>query len=234
MPLVAIHKCIGRNSLQRAVPSSSCSSCAAVGFGVPQPNTRTVRQSPWFHIPRPCRPPELWKGRRCSPISLLRRRTGGPMNRRTTFIIGSFALVGFAAVAHAQTESRPRTGGMSAAPGARSTAKPAVRTASIPASPPAQPIVVYTTGLPGTQYGSPVPTPVAPGYGAPLVVSQITWYPTVVLTDGRVLANFGTGRGYEQVLRQCAQVGGVLPYGASMAPCWTVDAYGRYSVIQQR
>jgi hypothetical protein len=154
------------------------------------------------------------------------------MNRRTTFVIGSFAFLGFAAAAGAQTESRPRTGGMSAAPGARSTAKPAVRTASIPASPPAQPIVVNTTGLP--QFVTPVTSAAAPIYGAPVAISQITWYPTVVLTDGRVLANFGTGRGYEQVLRQCAQIGGTLPYGVTMAPCWTVDAYGRYSVIQQR
>jgi hypothetical protein len=123
---------------------------------------------------------------------------------------------------------------MTAAPAPRSTAKPAVRTASIPSSPPAQPIVVNTTGFPTAQYGSPAPVPTTPGYGTPVAISQITYYPTVVLTDGRVLANFGNGRGYEQVLRQCAQIGGTIPYGVTMAPCWTVDAYGRYSVIQQR
>lgn len=86
-------------------------------------------------------------------------------------------------------------------------------------------VPMYGNGIPG--YG-------APGYGAPVHVVQLYYMPTVVLNDGRVLANFGTGRGYEQVLRQCPALSGTLPPNFAVAPCWIVDAYGRYSVLQQR
>ncbi|MEO5567777.1 MAG: hypothetical protein ABIR92_04765, partial [Gemmatimonadaceae bacterium] len=88
-----------------------------------------------------------------------------------------------------------------------------------------------TTGLPIAHTTG---TPASTSATAATTVAQITYYPTVVLTDGRVLANFGTGRGYEQVLVKCPQISGVLPPGAVVAPCWTVDAYGRYVVLQQR
>lgn len=148
------------------------------------------------------------------------------MNRRTIVLLGAFAL---AAV------SRPAGAQMTAAP-SKTPAKQPVRTGSIPPSPPAQPIVVNTTGLPASNApGSPVPTitDVHTNY-VPVGVAQITYYPTVVLSDGRVMANFGTGRGYEQVLRQCAAITGTLPANATIAPCFTVDAYGAYRVMQRR
>jgi hypothetical protein len=113
--------------------------------------------------------------------------------------------------------------------------KKPVRKGVATSAPPAQPVVVNTTGLPTAPVptSQPVPTP-APLYGTPAPIAQITYYPTVVLADGRVLANFGTGRGYEQVLRQCPQLSGPLPPNAVIAPCWTVDAYGNYRVLQRR
>ena len=167
------------------------------------------------------------------------------MKRRTIVWLAGFAVVAGSGVAQGQTESRPRTEGMTAAPAAPQR-KPAVRIASIPASPQAQPIVVNTTGLPAVTYsGTSTGYPMANSAGYPVVSSgglhsnyvppapivQVTYYPTVVLADGRVLANFGTGRGYEQVLRQCPSA---VPYGASVAACWKVDAYGNYRVMQQR
>lgn len=145
------------------------------------------------------------------------------MNCRTTILLGSFAVCVFAGTATAQ---------MSAAPSKPSaTAKKPVRTAGIPKSPPAEPIVVNTTGLPMANTTGASTSSTATSATA---VAQITYYPTVVLADGRVLANFGTGRGYEQVLVKCPQISGALPPGAVIAPCWSVDAYGRYIVLQQR
>lgn len=162
------------------------------------------------------------------------------MRSRTTFLLGSFALAALTSTAMAQKESRPRTGGMAPAPSAAPAAPqtrpaPGVRIGGIAPPPPAaQPASIPTTGLPelsNINYG---PAPViGSGIGRQVVVSQITYFPTVVLSDGRVFANFGTGRGYEQVLRQCAFTG-TIPAGVYMAPCWTVDAAGRYAVIQQR
>lgn len=139
------------------------------------------------------------------------------MNRRTISTLIGFALLAMAGPAWGQ-------------------AKKPVRTASIPPSPPAQPIVVNTTGLPTTTFGAaPTPAPVnRPAYGTPAQVVRLSYYPTVVLSDGRVFANFGTGRGYEQVLRQCPQFTGAMPPNAIIAACWTVDAYGNYRVMQQR
>jgi len=139
------------------------------------------------------------------------------MNRRTIFSLIGFALLAVAGPVWGQAR------------------KPA-RTASIPPSPPAQPIVVNTTGLPTTNVGAGQASAPATGqgYNAPVQVVRVTYYPTVVLADGRVLANFGTGRGYEQVLRQCPQFTGAMPTNAIIAACWTVDAYGNYRVMQQR
>lgn len=144
------------------------------------------------------------------------------MNRRTTFLLGAFALVAIASPAWGQTKKPVRTGTATSAP----PAQPAVVSSGLPPAP-----------NPATQ---PVPT-MAPVYGPPAAtngatapVAQITWYPTLVLADGRVLANFGTGRGYEEVLRQCPQLSGPLPPNATIAPCWTRDSYGTYQVMQRR
>jgi hypothetical protein len=137
------------------------------------------------------------------------------MKRRTIFLLGAFALAA----------STPAWG---------QTKKP-VRTGVATSAPPAQPVVVNTTGLPTVPVPTSQPLPTtAPVYGPPARIAQITWYPTVVLSDGRVLANFGTGRGYEQVLRQCPQLSGPLPSNATIAPCFTVDSYGIYRVMQRR
>lgn len=174
---------------------------------------------------------------RRTPHYLERRRTGGPMRSRTTLLLGSFASLGMANVALGQTESRPRTSTMVAAP-AKPTGKPAVRTGTMPPPPPPAPQLVATsTGfqqINAVGFVSPTPIIAAPVFGAQPAIAQITYFPTLVLTDGRVFANFGTGRGYEQVLRQCAQFTGGVPYGVNVSPCWTVDANGRYAVIQQR
>jgi hypothetical protein len=158
------------------------------------------------------------------------------MNCRTTILAGSFAVALCGGVAQAQDKSRPRTGEMTARPAPAPAKKPA-RTGVIPLSPPAQPIVVNTTGLPMNTTG-PIPNathlPSNSPVRAPAPIAQLSYYPTVVLTDGRVLANFGTGRGYEQVLRKCPSFAGSPPPGVYVSPCWTVDAYGRYAVIQQR
>ena len=143
------------------------------------------------------------------------------MKRRTTALLGTFALVAWSGLAIGQTESRPRTGTVAAA-----TRRPAAnghkpRIAIIPLSPPAQPVTVNTTGSVANFMASPV-------------VTQVYYLPTVVLSDGRVLANFGTGRGYEQVLRQCPRITGQIPPNFAVAACWAVDSYGRYTVIQQR
>lgn len=158
------------------------------------------------------------------------------MNCRTIFVAATFVAASTAGVARAQTESRPRTGQV-AASAATATARMPVRTGIIPLSPSAQPVVVNTTGLPvanttGITITNATGLPRDPQ--TPASVVQLSYYPTVVLSDGRVLANFGTGRGYEQVLRRCPNIVGTLPPGAFVAPCWTVDAYGRYAVVQQR
>lgn len=224
------------NDLRRTEQMLLCRSCATVGFGVPQPNTRTVCQTPWFHF-NSLFVLELESIPGVPRITLIEDAPEALMNRRTTILLGSFAIAALAASAQAQTKSRPRTGGMTAAPSKPSaTPKRPVRTASIPASPPAQPIVVNTTGFPAANIpGSAIPRTTGSNISplAPVALAHITYYPTVILSDGRVLANFGTGRGYEQVLRKCAQIVGPLPPGVTMAPCWTVDAYGRFVVIQQ-
>jgi hypothetical protein len=135
------------------------------------------------------------------------------MNRRTIVLLGGFVLA----------LSTPAWG----------QAKKPVRVGVGTSAPPAQPIVVNTTGLPATSNTTTQPAP-SQSPGAPAQVAQIIYYPTVILADGRVLANFGTGHGYEEVLRQCPQLTGTLPPNATIAPCWSVDAYGNYRVMQRR
>ena|SRR5687767_11218813 len=145
------------------------------------------------------------------------------MKRRTTLWIGSFAVALIGGDLWAQTREAP-------------SRKP-VRVAIIPASPPAQPIVVNTTGLQMVNTTGPIPnsTGLNNNFFLPTPnVVQVSHFPTVVLSDGRVLANFGTGRGYEEVLRKCPTFSGAVPSNAYVAPCWTVDVNGRYLVVQQR
>lgn len=141
------------------------------------------------------------------------------MKSRTIFLLGAFAAVSAVQPASGQATASRRT-------------KPAARAGVSQSAPPPQPIVVNTTGLPPagipTQSSAPVTTIV------PVPVAQITWYPTMVLSDGTVWANFGNGRGYEQVLRQCPQITGTLPANATIAPCFTVDGKGYYRVMQRR
>jgi hypothetical protein len=138
------------------------------------------------------------------------------MNRRTILLLGAFGAL--AAAAPAEGQRKP------------------VRTGTATSAPPAQPIPASTAipvaPNPATQ---PVPTG-TPIYLAPnqVPVAKITWYPTIVLADGRVLANFGTGHGYEEVLRRCPDLSGPLPPNATIAPCFTKDAYGNYRVMQRR
>jgi hypothetical protein len=137
------------------------------------------------------------------------------MNRRTALLVGSFAAAILATPAWGQ-------------------AKKPVRTGTATSAPPPQPIVVNTTGFPTV----PTPTTQTGPSTAPVngtaQITQLSYYPTLVLADGRVLANFGTGRGYEEVLRQCPQLSGQLPPNATFSACWTVDAYGAYRVMQRR
>ena len=137
------------------------------------------------------------------------------MKRRTILLLGAFAAA------------------MAAAPAGAQTKKP-VRTGTAQSAPPAQPVAT-TSGLPAAPNPASQPVPSSsPVYGAPVAVAQVTWYPTLVLSDGRVLANFGTGRGYEEVLRQCPDLSGPLPPNATIAPCFTKDSYGTYRVMQRR
>jgi hypothetical protein len=147
---------------------------------------------------------------------------------RTTVIAGTFALGVIAGVANAQTESRPRSGEMVAAPKAPApAARKPPRIAFIPPSPPVPSPTVFQQQGQGVAYLPPTaPSPTAR-------VAQIFYLPTLVLTDGRVFADFGRGR-YEQVLRRCAPITGPIPPGFATAACWTVDQNSRYSVIQQR
>jgi hypothetical protein len=66
----------------------------------------------------------------------------------------------------------------------------------------------------------------------PPQVAAFYYLPAVVLTDGRVFASFNGN--FEEVLRRCPQISGTLPPGFSVATCWTVDANGRYLVVQRR
>ena len=61
-------------------------------------------------------------------------------------------------------------------------------------------------------------------------VAQFYYLPAVVLTDGRVFANFNGS--YEEVLRRCAVFSGALPPNSTSSACWMIDAYGRYVVVQ--
>lgn len=77
------------------------------------------------------------------------------------------------------------------------------------------------------------PTIFSPNFGTGTVqVAQFSFVPAVVLTDGRVFANFNGG--FEQVLRRCPTISGATPPGFTTSPCWVVDQFGRYLVAQPR
>jgi hypothetical protein len=63
-------------------------------------------------------------------------------------------------------------------------------------------------------------------------VAQFFYVPAIVLTDGRVFANFNGS--YEQVLRPCPTTLGALPPEFTTSVCWMIDSYGRYVVVQPR
>jgi hypothetical protein len=147
------------------------------------------------------------------------------MKSRTTVLAGTFALIFVAQFAGAQTQSRPRVGIIAAPP-----AQPAVQypaQARNPAKPriawivPAPPVVPEQNAFPSAGFVN----------GAPQVAA-FYYVPTIVLTDGRVFANFNGA--YEQVLRRCPITSGPLPPGFAAPACWVVDSYGRYRTIQRR
>jgi hypothetical protein len=177
------------------------------------------------------------------------------MKCRTTLLAGSFALAFLALPAFAQTESRPRTENH-AAPTATPRPTQRVRIGYMtpqPNAPQAMPqypssgLFNNYTNQPSTNssgyspygvfgnsgYGQTTVNGGQVSYGAPQV-AQVTYFPTVVLTDGRIYANFGTGHGYEQVLRQCPQLTGQTSWNIIIPPCWGIDRNGRYFVMQQR
>ena len=130
--------------------------------------------------------------------------------------------------------ARPRT---TPAPAVRSSSAPAPRIASIaPERAQYQPPPIPTTGLftnivpstglftnasPGVRQQTNVPRPVA-----------FFFVPAVVLSDGRIFANFNGV--YEEVVRQCPMIQGTATVGFVAPACWIVNANGRYSVIQRR
>jgi hypothetical protein len=89
-----------------------------------------------------------------------------------------------------------------------------------------QPTPIPTTGL---------FTNILPATGRQSIAPRAATFffvPAVALRDGRVFANFSGN--YEEVLRQCPVVPGTNSVGFVAPACWTVDAYGRYSVLQRR
>jgi hypothetical protein len=161
------------------------------------------------------------------------------MKNRTTVLAGTFALICAAQAAAAQTASRPRIARITV-PSRQAAVVPtqpqnygptvvrplsygraAGRAARIGWIVPPPPVIPQQTSFPTAGFAN----------GAPQVAA-FYYLPTVVLTDGRVFANFnGT---YEQVLRRCPVTSGTLPPGFATPACWVVDSYGRYQVVQGR
>ena len=158
------------------------------------------------------------------------------MIRRTTVLAGTFALVCVAHVAAAQTTSRPRTGVVVPAP----TNPPVQPTGAVVGVPRARITQDRTkpriAGIAAAV--QPVPaqnSPATAGWATTNILPQVAafyYLPAVVLTDGRVFANFNGN--YEQVLRRCPVTSGTLPPGFATPACWMIDSNGRYLVVQQR
>ena len=128
------------------------------------------------------------------------------MKGRTTLTAGTFAVIFVVAGAGAQTPYRPRTG-MIAAPA--------------PQSSPRQPRAANQPRIGWIVQAPPVVPQQNSGQTAgflngPPQVAAFFYLPTVVLTDGRVFANFHCV--YEQVLRQCPVTSGPLPPGFAVRP----------------
>lgn len=156
------------------------------------------------------------------------------MFRRPFVLAATFPLVFGAHFATAQASSRPaRVGAVVAGP-----KDPAVESSgAVVAAPKA------TGSQPATNKpriaGIAAAPPVVPAQNSPPTagrtaqgVAAFFYLPAVVLTDGRVFANFN-GRS-EQVLRRCPVTSGPLPPGFATPTCWMIDGQGRYLVVQQR
>jgi hypothetical protein len=145
------------------------------------------------------------------------------MHRRTTVLLGSFALALIPGIVAAQTAApKPRTG-VIAAPKTTNGPRPAPKPRVAAIAPPPE---------------APAPTPqqlvrqnVAP---QTLQTVQVYYLPVQVYRDGRVFADFGTGRGYQQVTRQCPAYTGTMPSNYATTACYLIDINGRYRVLHQR
>lgn len=143
------------------------------------------------------------------------------MIRRTTVLAGTFALVCAGRAAMAQEPAGTGAGLLVAAPRNTPT-KPRDNKPRFAGIAPAPPLIPNQNGIPTAgMIGNTVPS-----------VAAFYYLPAVVLTDGRVFANF-SGR-YEQVLRRCPVTSGTVAPGFAVAACWVVDSNGRYQVVQQR
>jgi hypothetical protein len=157
------------------------------------------------------------------------------MLRGTTVLLGTFTLVAVAAgTAAGQSDGR-----LVAAPATASPRRPStVRIAGIA---PAPRRVQTRTGA-NPQFGfdsSVIPTIPTPGIfnAAPAVdaqpqVASFFFLPVVILTDGRIFANFN-GR-FEQVQRECPTFSGAMPSNFAVAPCWIADRSGRLTAVRRR
>ena len=140
---------------------------------------------------------------------------------RTTTLAGTFALIFAAHASYAQVVSLPRAGALVAAP-KDPPARPTGNKPRIAGIAPAPAIIPDQNGVPTAGFVNNIVPQVAAFY----------YLPAVVLTDGRVFANFNGN--YEQVLRRCPVTSGPLPPGFATPVCWVVDSYGRYQVVQRR
>ena len=144
------------------------------------------------------------------------------MIRRTTVLAGTFAIICASKVLLAQSSPTPQSGGVLVAAPKTPPARPEAGRPRIAGIAPPPAVVPNQNGMPTAGFiGNAIPQ-----------VAAFYYLPAVVLTDGRVFANFG-GR-YEQVLRRCPVTSGTVPPGFTTSTCWVVDAYGRYQVVQQR
>ena len=157
------------------------------------------------------------------------------MSRGTTVLLGTFTLIAVAAgKAGGQSDGR-----LVAAPATASPRRPAtVRIAGIA---PAPQVVQSRAGVdprfgPGS---SAIPTiPTTGIFNAPVPVdahpqvAAFFFLPVVILTDGRIFANFN-GR-FEEVRRECPTFSGAMPSNYAVAPCWIADRSGRLTAVHRR
>jgi hypothetical protein len=255
MPASDAGKPFSNNTLRRE--SSTSSRSALIVCGTSRPTTEHTRTR--VFIKGFNRSVSQWRERsdaaRRTSHYLERSRRGGSMKNRTTVLAGTFALICATQAAAAQTASRPRIaiirtpaqqgpqaptqprnygqssirpqtysqGSMRQQTYSRSSIRPQVygQSTRIGWIVPPPPVIPQQNRFPTAGFANGVPQ-----------VAAFYYVPTVVLTDGRVFANFnGT---YEQVLRRCPVTSGTLPPGFATPACWVVDSYGRYQVVQGR